>query len=121
MADSESHNPIRGNSGQVFRKPSNAEAAERKFRMSTETGVEDFVPSKGLTTEGARALLAIHGRNELEEVVRPKWLIFLEQLWAPMPIMIWIAIIVEACITNWSDFGILFAIQVRTRTTSKST
>lgn len=72
MADSESHNPIVANTGQVYRRPSNAEAAERKFRMSTETGVEDFIPSKGLTTEGAHALLAIHGRNELHEEKKPK-------------------------------------------------
>ena len=41
-----------------------------------------------------------------------QWLIFLQQLWAPMPIMIWIAIIVEGAIQNWSDFGILFSIQM---------
>lgn len=41
-----------------------------------------------------------------------QWLIFLQQLWAPMPIMIWIAIIVEGAIENWSDFGILLGIQM---------
>jgi H+-transporting ATPase len=43
--------------------------------------------------------------------VDPKWLIFLRQFWAPMPIMIWIAIIIEAAILNWLDMGILLFIQ----------
>jgi magnesium-transporting ATPase (P-type) len=29
------------------------------------------------------------GRNELPEKVTPSWLVFLKQMWAPMPIMIW--------------------------------
>ena len=29
----------------------------------------------------------------------------------PMPIMIWIAVIIEAAIQNWVDMGILLAIQ----------
>jgi hypothetical protein len=33
------------------------------------------------------------------------------QLYQPMPIMIWIAIIVEAAIQNWLDMGILLGIQ----------
>ena len=36
----------------------------------------------------------------------------MQQLWAPMPIMIWVAIAVEGAIQNWADFGILFAIQM---------
>lgn len=35
----------------------------------------------------------------------------LSQLYAPMPIMIWIAVIVEAAIENWPDMGILLGIQ----------
>lgn len=35
----------------------------------------------------------------------------MEQLWAPMPIMIWIAAITEASIRNWPDMGILLMIQ----------
>ncbi|GBG70142.1 hypothetical protein CBR_g6273 [Chara braunii] len=73
---------------------------------------KDFVPSKGLTSEEASNLLAIHGRNELEEKVTPSWLIFLRQLYAPMPILIWIAILVELAIKNWLDAGILLIIQL---------
>lgn len=35
------------------------------------------------------------------------------QLYQPMPVMIWIAIVIEAAIENWLDMGILLAIQVR--------
>ena len=67
--------------------------------------------SIGLTSADAFELLRIHGRNELEDKKTPKWLILLQQLWAPMPIMIWIAAIVEVAIGNYPDFGILIAIQ----------
>jgi H+-transporting ATPase len=38
-------------------------------------------------------------------------MIYVEQLWQPMPIMIWIASITEAAIQNWPDMAILLAIQ----------
>ena len=37
--------------------------------------------------------------------------IFVEQLWQPMPIMIWIAAIVEAATENFPDMAILLFIQ----------
>jgi H+-transporting ATPase len=67
--------------------------------------------SVGLTSSEAENLLLIHGKNELDDKKTPKWLIFLQQFWAPMPIMIWIAAIVEGAIENFPDFGILLAIQ----------
>jgi len=73
--------------------------------------VKEFVASKGLTTQQAQELLEKWGRNELAEKTKPKWLIFLEQLWQPMPIMIWIAAITEAGIENFPDMAILLAIQ----------
>ena len=36
---------------------------------------------------------------------------FAEQLYQPMPLMIWMAIIIEAAIESWPDMGILLAIQ----------
>jgi H+-transporting ATPase len=72
---------------------------------------ESFVPSTGLTQAQAAQLFAKYGPNALPEKSTPKWLIFLEQLWAPMPIMIWIAAITEASIENWPDMTILLAIQ----------
>jgi len=65
----------------------------------------------GLTTAEAEQLLAKYGKNELPEKTDPKWLVFLRQFWAPMPIMIWIAIIIEIGIQNWLDMGILLMIQ----------
>lgn len=72
---------------------------------------DDFVESHGLSTAQAEKLLAEWGKNELPEKVIPKWYIFCEQLWQPMPCMIWIAAIIEAGIENWIDFGILLLIQ----------
>jgi len=72
---------------------------------------KEFKKSHGLTTAEADELLKICGRNELEEKTTPKWLIFVSQLYQPMPIMIWIAAIVEAAIQNWIDMGILLGIQ----------
>lgn len=72
---------------------------------------ELFEPSTGLTEAEACELLTKWGRNELEEKVTPKWLIYLQQLIQPMPIMIWIAIIIEAGIQNWIDMGLLLVIQ----------
>jgi len=86
-----------------------------------EFGIEDpnkppFVPSKGLTSEEAAKLLEQYGRNELEEKVKPKWKLFLEQFYQPMPCMIWLAIVVELALSivfgaNWPDFGVLMGLQ----------
>jgi H+-transporting ATPase len=65
----------------------------------------------GLTSDEATELLLLYGKNELPEKVTPKWIIFLKLLIAPMPIMIWIAIVIEAAIENFIDMGILLGIQ----------
>ena len=65
----------------------------------------------GVTSEEAADLLEKYGKNELPEKVIPKWRLFLDQFRAPMPIMIWIAIIIEMAIQNWIDMGILLLIQ----------
>ena len=70
----------------------------------------EFNP-KGLTSEKAEELLKLHGRNELPDDSDPKWLIFLRLFIAPMPIMIWIAVIIELGIQNYIDMGILLVIQ----------
>jgi H+-transporting ATPase len=72
---------------------------------------ETFIYSHGITAIEAEHLLKIHGRNELPEKIIPKWYIFVSQLWQPMPIMIWIAAIVEIGIGNPLDMGILLFIQ----------
>jgi magnesium-transporting ATPase (P-type) len=72
---------------------------------------KSFIFSHGLTSIEADIRLQKFGRNELPEKIIPKWYIFLSQLWQPMPIMIWIAIIIEAGIQNWIDMSILVFIQ----------
>lgn len=89
---------------------------EKEFLAKVEEATEKLddgfeLNFKGLSSEEAKARLAQYGRNELPEKVDPKWLIFLRQFWAPMPIMIWIAIIIEIGIQNYLDMGILLAIQ----------
>jgi len=71
----------------------------------------DFIISEGLTTAEAEARLLEYGPNELPEKIVPKWYLFASQLWQPMPIMIWIAAIIELGIENWPDAGILLGIQ----------
>lgn len=71
-----------------------------------------FPISEGLSTQQAQDLLAQYGRNELPEKVKPKWLIFLSLLWQPMPIMIWIAAIIEVAIGSYIDFAVLIAINL---------
>ena len=66
---------------------------------------------QGLSSEEAHDRLSKYGPNALPEKIDPKWLIFLRLLIQPMPIMIWIAIIIEAAITNFIDMAILLAIQ----------
>jgi H+-transporting ATPase len=66
---------------------------------------------EGLTSEEAERRLAEYGPNELPEKVDPKWLVFLRQFWAPMPIMIWVAIIIELGLLNFLDMAILLVIQ----------
>jgi len=66
-----------------------------------------FVYSKGLTSQEAALLLGKYGRNELPDKTIPKWYIFLSLLWQPMPLMIWIASIIEFAIQNYMDMYIL--------------
>lgn len=66
----------------------------------------------GFSSIEAYELLRKYGRNELPEKVVPKWYIFVSLFWEPMPVMIWIAIIIEAILGKWMDMTILLAIQI---------
>ena len=72
---------------------------------------DKFEYSHGLTTVESEKRLLIHGPNCLPEKIIPKWYIFVSQLWEPMPIMIWMAAIIEAGIQNFIDMAILLLIQ----------
>jgi len=107
----------------AFGTASKREAMGRRMSTGSESTAEiednignsppdDFVYNhEGLTSEEAAKRLEQYGKNELPEKSDPKWLVFLRQFWAPMPIMIWLAIIIEAGIQNWLDMGILLFIQ----------
>jgi len=56
--------------------------------------------------------LSRFGRNELISERTPKWKIFLSKFWGPMPIMIWIAIIIEGIIEDWLNFCVLLLLQM---------
>jgi H+-transporting ATPase len=99
-----------------------AAAGTRRVRQKSGVSDEDFhekieeepeafdFNDTGLTSKEAEELLKKYGRNELPEKADPKWLIFLRQFWAPMPIMIWLAVIIEIGIGNYIDMGILLLI-----------
>eukprot|EP00899_Mesostigma_viride_P002122 jgi/Mesvir1/11910/Mv00250-RA.1 len=67
---------------------------------------------EGLTSEEAARRLKQYGRNELPEKTKSKWKMLFEQFTQPMPVMVWIALIVEAGLTNWPDFGVLMFLQL---------
>lgn len=102
-------------------EPKKVEEPERQPRKSLEHDIDvrheesplaKFPKSEGLTTAQAEDLLRQYGRNELPEKVTPKWLIFASLLWQPMPVMIWIAAIVEGALGNYIDTIILVAINL---------
>lgn len=76
-----------------------------------QSGEQSFQYSFGLSSMEAELLLKEHGPNALPEKVVPKWYIFIMLFWEPMPVMIWIAIIIEAILWKWMDMSILLAIQ----------
>ena len=51
--------------------------------------------SSGLTSQRAAQLLEQYGYNELQEEITNPIIEFLKNFWGPMPIMIWLAIIIE--------------------------
>lgn len=71
-----------------------------------------FIVSEGLSSDEAKLLLKLHGKNELPERVTSKWYIFMMLLAEPMPIMIWLAIVIEAILFKWTDMLILLGIQI---------
>eukprot|EP00981_Chlorochromonas_danica_P015754 scaffold14378_cov187-Ochromonas_danica.AAC.9 len=95
--------------------------ANSQHRASGANGGEDeevaadrrrsFVYSYGISSAEAENRLKQYGRNELPEKNIPKWYVFVSQLWQPMPLMIWCAIIIEGGIENFIDFAVLLAIQ----------
>lgn len=89
-------------------RTSGAHTAEDEEIVAERT--KSFIYSFGLTSKEAEDRLQKYGKNELPEIIVPKWYIFLSQLWKPMPLMIWVALIVEAAIKNYIDLILLLFI-----------
>ncbi|KAF1785053.1 P-type ATPase, cytoplasmic domain N [Phytophthora cactorum] len=66
----------------------------------------------GLSTVEASRRLKIFGPNELESKEKSPWVKLAEQFWGPMPIMIWLAILVEAITKDMPDFFVLLFLQL---------
>jgi H+-transporting ATPase len=104
-------NPLQNSTDYGSYKPSNLDEGNPDNEAGEDDDIYEFIPSEGITEVEAKELLFKYGRNELEERKTPMWRVFLEQLIAPMPIMIWIAAGTEAAIENWPDMIILLVIQ----------
>ena len=77
-----------------------------------DNGNNAFHFSHGLTSDECDYLLRMHGKNELQEKTVSPWYILMNLLLEPMPIMIWLAIIIEAVLGKWMDMTILLGIQI---------
>lgn len=91
---------------------SNSSSSITDLENNNNNSINTFQYSYGLTTNDANDLLIKYGKNELPEKIISKWYIFLSLFWEPMPIMIWIAIVIEAILGKWMDMSILLAIQI---------
>jgi len=78
---------------------------ERSFIAKTD-------PVQGLSRAEHAARLEQYGPNKLPEVEVNMCIKFLTYFWGPMPIMIWLAVIVEAINQDWEDFVVLMILQV---------
>jgi magnesium-transporting ATPase (P-type) len=83
----------------------------------TAQGLEP-TPPEGLTSAEASNRLERFGFNELPEKERNACLHFLSYFWGPMPCMIWVAMALELAQAlsgsseHWTDFAVLFGLQV---------
>ena len=64
----------------------------------------------GLDDATAAQRLSIHGPNELPDIRTPKWKIFMSHFTGIMPMMIILAISIEAMLGEWADFFTLTAL-----------
>nr|AAP30857.1 P-type H+-ATPase [Trypanosoma brucei] len=94
------------------RRQSVLSKAISEHREGDDGSVPLVPPSKGLTSAEAEELLLKYGRNELPEKKTPSWLIFLRNLWGPMPIVLWIVIIIQFALQHFADGAVLLGIQL---------
>jgi len=80
--------------------------------QSEEEMLATYPLSEGLTTTEAAERLKKYGPNCLPDKKKSKILLFCENLWQPMPIIIWIAAITEFVILDYTDGIILICINL---------
>ena len=70
--------------------PGSQASAELMFAQAVEMPFSD-----GLSSAEAVSRLATYGRNELLDEAKPAWRLYAEQFVEPMPLVIWVAIVIE--------------------------
>ena len=93
------------------RTPSYHETRVLLRQEKDEEGKFKLNDGSGISNESAALLLDKYGPNELPEKYKSLFLTTAEILLAPMPLMIWAAIIILAAIKQFLDMGILLFIQ----------
>ena len=71
---------------------------------------DSFMYSTGITSEKFYSLQHIHGKNEIPHKSKSLLQLFVELLIEPMPLMIWVAAVIELFIGNYLDMAILLFI-----------
>ncbi|CAG9317425.1 unnamed protein product [Blepharisma stoltei] len=84
---------------------------KEKLRLSPQQLEDIKTGPDGLNSDEVRERLARDGPNELPEKRVNPCLKFLSYYWGPMPIMIWIAFILEVIRQSYIDFCVLFILQ----------
>jgi H+-transporting ATPase len=69
-------------------------------------------PSRGLTSDEARARLATYGPNKVPDVAVPPWRMALAKFWAPVPWMLEAAIILQAALHEYVEAGVIAGLLV---------
>mmetsp|Transcript_4757 Transcript_4757/g.12496 ORF Transcript_4757/g.12496 Transcript_4757/m.12496 type:complete len:939 (+) Transcript_4757:271-3087(+) len=88
------------------------QGSQESFYMGVPKMVLFGTGEQGLREEEAQRRLEKFGPNMLEEKKdNPLLKLFLNFV-SPMAIMIWLAIIIEAVIKDWADFGVLLTLQI---------
>ncbi len=83
----------------------------RSYEVERITELNIMESEMGLTSARAQVLLKQYGPNVLEEKEKSKLGLLFDIFSAPMPLMIWAAIVIEACFKNWFDLVILAFLQ----------
>ena len=92
--------------------PPAAEGESREAMEAREVAFACKTGKDGLSSEEAALRLDKYGPNILEEPQRNELLVFLGFFWGPMPLMIWIAIIVVGIERDWEDVTVLLVLQL---------